>query len=125
MKDFKKWQKNYLNSGGNFSLSEYVDGHHESIQFKKFLSEGFTVSNHNLVTDSHFAQMELIICKNVLIYFDNELQNRVIGLFYNSLTIGGFLCLGRSESLEFTEYSDKFDLIDDKAKIYRKKPHID
>jgi chemotaxis protein methyltransferase CheR len=65
--------------------------------------------------------MHLILCRNVLIYFNKELQERVIRLFYDSLVYGGVLCLGKKESLLFSEHQDKFKVVDGKNKIFQKK----
>jgi chemotaxis protein methyltransferase CheR len=73
-----------------------------------------------LVTDGVFAEVHLVFCRNVLIYFDKTLQNRVLGLFENSLTKRGYLCLGTKESLRFSEYEESFETIDKKNKIYKK-----
>ncbi|NQY11544.1 MAG: protein-glutamate O-methyltransferase CheR [Flavobacteriales bacterium] len=120
MGEFKKWQNNYLDSGGVLSLSEYIEGAHSAIQMKKELSENFVIANHNLVTDKNFAKMQLIICKNVLIYFSSELQNKVIELFFDALVPGGVLCLGKSESINFTPHQDKFKTLDRDARIFQK-----
>ncbi len=121
MEDYQKWQSNYIQSGGKLSLSEYFTSSHSSLSVIDYLKENCVVANHNLVTDKKFADMQLIICKNVLIYFTIELQNQVFELFYDSLVPGGLLCLGRSESVAFTDFEDKFELLDNKAKIYQKK----
>jgi chemotaxis protein methyltransferase CheR len=68
-----------------------------------------------------FAEMNIIFCRNVLIYFNKELQNKVVKMFYDSLCSGGFLCLGSKESLKFTDYAERFEVIAEKEKIYRKK----
>lgn len=87
----------------------------------KSLKERITFANHNLVTDGVFGEMHLILCRNVLIYFDKTLQNRVFHLFDDSLIHKGFLCLGSKESLQFSEVYDHFNVIDGKGKIYQKK----
>jgi len=84
------------------------------------LRKNITFANYNLVTDGVFGEMNLIVCRNVLIYFDRELQNRVLELFSQSLVRGGFLCLGTKESLSFSSVSDQFEVVDRKAKIYKK-----
>ncbi|NQY66992.1 MAG: hypothetical protein HRT72_04630 [Flavobacteriales bacterium] len=72
------------------------------------------------MTDKNFAKMQLIICKNVLIYFSSELQNKVIELFFDALVPGGILCLGKSESIDFTPHQDKFKTLDRDARIFQK-----
>ena len=77
-------------------------------------------STHNLVCDHSFNEFQLILCRNVLIYFEKDLQNRVLGLFDESLESLGFLCLGAKESLRFSPLTKKFKQLSDKEKIYRK-----
>jgi len=113
--------RNYIAAGGNTSFSKYYHAHSNSIAVDSELRKNMTFANYNLVTDSVFGEMNLILCRNVLIYFDRELQNRVLELFTESLCRGGFLCLGTKESLLFSSVCDQFDVIDDKAKIYKKK----
>ena len=81
-------------------------------------------ANHNLVIDGVFGEMNLIMCKNVLIYFNKSLQDRVLNMFNESLIHGGFLCLGNKESIMFSEVQDKFDIVDIVEKIYKKKTFI-
>ncbi len=83
--------------------------------------ENVIFADHNLVTDSVFGEMNLIICRNVMIYFDRDLQNHVLKLFFDSLCNGGFLGLGSKESLRFSNYIDKFECFVEKEKIFRKK----
>ena len=85
------------------------------------LKKRIVFANHNLVTDAVFSEMHMILCRNVLIYFDATLQKKVLGLFRESLIRGGFLCLGNKESLRFSDVEKDFNTIDDKGKIYRKK----
>ncbi|EPM5583646.1 CheR family methyltransferase [Vibrio vulnificus] len=88
---------------------------------KTALREKTLFTPHNLATDGVFGEMNVIFCRNVLIYFNRELQDRVFRLFYDSLMPGGFLCLGSKESMRFSSIADKFDLVSEKEKIYRKK----
>lgn len=112
---------NYIKAGGNQSFSDYYNAKYESAIITKSLKKNLVFSDHNLVTDSVFGEMNLIMCRNTLIYFNKDLQNRVIELFYNSLSPGGYLCLGSKESITFTSYQDLFEPVSDKWKIYRKK----
>jgi chemotaxis protein methyltransferase CheR len=84
------------------------------------LKKNIVFSDHNLVTDNVFGEMDLIICRNVLIYFNRELQERVFRLFWDSLCPGGFLCLGSKETIRFSAYSDDFENVTEGEKIYRK-----
>ena len=88
---------------------------------KHFLKKNILFTNHNLVTDWVFGEMNLIFCHNVLIYFSRELQDRVFHLFKNSLAAGGFLCLGTKESIRFSKFSVDFVDVKEKEKIYQKK----
>jgi chemotaxis protein methyltransferase CheR len=84
------------------------------------LRENITFANHNLVTDGVFGEMHLIFCRNVLIYFDKTLQNRVLELLTRSLIDAGFLCLGSKESLIFSSIVKDFKEMDGKERIYQK-----
>jgi chemotaxis protein methyltransferase CheR len=84
------------------------------------LNRNIVFTNHNLVTDSTFGEMHLIVCRNVLIYFDRTLQNKVFSLFHESLNHRGFLCLGSKESLEFSEIRQCYEAVSPKWKIFRK-----
>jgi len=116
----KHFTRNYQDAGGLTSFSEYYHAHYGSMAIQQTLKKNITFANHNLVTDSVFGEMNFILCRNVLIYFDKELQQRVLNLFLGSLAHGGYLCLGSKESLLFTEVHDHFRVIDEKARIYQK-----
>ncbi|HCC54889.1 MAG TPA: chemotaxis protein CheR [Desulfobulbaceae bacterium] len=113
--------KNYQQTGGKASFSEYYHAHYDAAAMDGSLKERITFANHNLAVDAAFGEMHLIFCRNVLIYFNRELQNRVLELFTDSLVHGGFLCLGTKEDLQFSEVSNLYELVDAKAKIYKKK----
>jgi len=117
----KEFTTNYQATGGTQSFSDYYMAHYNSVIFEQSLKKNMVFAEHNLVTDSVFAEVNLIICRNVLIYFNKELQNRVIDLFYDSLNNGGFLALGSKETIQFMSKADKFDTINSKEKIYKKK----
>jgi chemotaxis protein methyltransferase CheR len=85
------------------------------------LSQKVVFADHNLVSDDVFAEMNVILCRNVLIYFNKDLQNQVSHLFYKSLSSSGYLCLGTKESLQFTQIASNFNTIDTQQKIYKKK----
>lgn len=114
--------RNYQLAGGRDSFSEYYQARYGYMALKESLKENVTFANHNLVTDGVFGEMHLILCRNVLIYFDKTLQNRAVGIFSDSLARGGFLCLGDKESLRFTEVVDAFEFVDAKCRIYKKLP---
>ena len=117
----KEFTINYQKSGGKASFSDYYNARYESVILNESLKENIVFADHNLVTDGVFGEMNLVICRNVMIYFDKALQNKVIKLFYDSLVSGGFLCLGSKESLRFAQHAPKFDTTSEKDKIYRKK----
>ncbi|OQW93035.1 MAG: chemotaxis protein CheR, partial [Beggiatoa sp. IS2] len=106
------------------AFSDYYTAHYDHAVMDKTLKENILFSDHNLATDGVFGEMNLIVCRNVLIYFNRELQNRVLGLFLESLCQGGFLCLGSRESIRFSECSTVFIDIVREEKIYQKKLDI-
>jgi chemotaxis protein methyltransferase CheR len=117
----REYTANYQKAGGTRSFSDYYTADYDNVILKQRLKEKVLFSQHNLVTDGVFGEMNIIFCRNVLIYFNRELQNKVLRLFYDSLCPGGFLCLGSKESLKFTEMADAFEPVAGKEKIYRKK----
>jgi chemotaxis protein methyltransferase CheR len=116
----KEATRNYQQAGGKASFSEYYHARYDLAIMDASLRERIVFSSHNLASDSVFAETHLVFCRNVLIYFNRELQNRALGLFTESLVNGGFLCLGTKEDLQFTEVEDQYEVVDRKAKIYRK-----
>lgn len=119
-KDMELFAKNYLEAGGKGKLSDYYTSKYGSVLFDNSLSKNIVFADHNLVTDGVFAEVNLIFCRNVLIYFDKFLQNKVLGLFNESLTKRGILCLGTKESLRFSDFENSYSLVDKKMKIYKK-----
>lgn len=119
----REYTANYQKAGGTQSLSDYYASDCENVVLKSSLRERLLFSAHNLATDGVFGEMNIIFCRNVIIYFNRELQNRVLQLFYDSLCPGGFLCLGTKENLKFSEVADSFEVVSEKEKIYRKKAH--
>lgn len=116
----KIYTNNYLQAGGREAFSNYYYARYDSVMIDKSLKERITFANHNLVSDGVFGDMHLIFCRNVLIYFNKDLQNRVLRLFYDSLVNHGFLCLGQKESLLFSSVTDEFKAIDTAQSIYQK-----
>lgn len=111
---------NYRKAGGLASFADYYTARYDSVIMDSSLKKNIVFSNHNLVTDSVFGEMDMILCRNVLIYFNRELQDRVFGLFRDSLRSGGFLCLGSKETIMFSSYSDDFENVAENQKIYRR-----
>ena len=121
MKVMKEYAVNYKLSGGKELLSDSYTADNDNVIMNQSLKKKIVWANHNLVTDSVFAEVNLILCRNVLIYFDRKLQNNVQSLFYDSLIPGGVLCLGTKESLRFTDYHHKYAVLDEKQRIFKKK----
>ena len=116
----QEYTQNYLKAGGHRSFSEYYTAMYDGALFTPRLVRNIVFSQHNLVTDHSFAECNVILCRNVLIYFDRSLQRRVHSLFYESLPMYGYLGLGSKETLRFTGFEDHYEAIDQREKIYRK-----
>ncbi|RYZ56506.1 MAG: protein-glutamate O-methyltransferase CheR [Sphingobacteriales bacterium] len=121
LQQMQAFTQNYLASGGRNDFSDYYTARYDNAIIKYELRKHITFSQHNLVTDQVFNEFQLICCRNVLIYFNRELQNRVIKLFYDSLAPLGYLALGSKESLLFTDTRDKFEVKSQTNKIFRRK----
>lgn len=119
--DIKEYTYNYQKAGGKHSFSDYYIAKYNSVIFEPSLKKKITFAEHNLVTDGVFGEMHVIICRNVMIYFNKQLQSKVIKLFSDSLTNGCFLCLGSKESIKFSNNLDNFEEFISSEKIYRKK----
>lgn len=117
----KDYTRNYKNSGGLASFANYYTAKYDYVIMDNSLKKNIVFSDHNLVTDAVFGEMDLILCRNVLIYFNKELQDRVFRLFYESLHPRGFLCLGSKETIRFSTCSDDLEDVAGDQKIYRKK----
>jgi chemotaxis protein methyltransferase CheR len=109
-------------SGGSSSLSDYYTAAYGRAVFDKSLREHIVFSDHSLATDSVFAEVQLVSCRNVLIYFNRDLQDRAVGLFRDSLCRKGFLGIGSKETLRFSSHSDAFNELVRDARIYQKRP---
>ncbi len=117
----REYTSNYQKSGGRHSFADYYRADYDSVIFDRSLKDRVIFADHNLVTDGVFGDMHMIVCRNVLIYFNRNLQHRVIRLFMDSLLPGGFLCLGKKESLRFTGCDHLFETVSDSEKIYKKR----
>jgi chemotaxis protein methyltransferase CheR len=113
------WSRNYLAAGGSHTLADYYSARYEFIKLDQRLRRNVTFANHNLVTDEVFCEAHLVLCRNVLIYFSDPLQDRTLALFRDSLVRGGFLCLGTRESLDFAPSASDFTPVDAARRIYR------
>ncbi len=121
IRNIKEYTANYQKAGGKESFSDYYHANDELVIFDKSLNRNIVFAEHNLVTDGVFAEVNMIICRNVLIYFNRDLQNNVLKLLHKSLVTGGFLALGTKESLMFSDEEKKYKVIDAKQKIFKKK----
>jgi chemotaxis protein methyltransferase CheR len=115
----KTYSENYILSGGKKDFSDYYTANYDSARFDRDLKEKMILSTHNLVSDSSFNSFQLIVCRNVLIYFDKPLQERVFKLFDDSLENLGFLALGSKETLRFSNLGKYYQQITDQ-KIWKK-----
>ncbi|HEX3920540.1 MAG TPA: CheR family methyltransferase [Caulobacteraceae bacterium] len=116
----KTFTENHQRSGGKSSLSDYYSADYGRAVFDRSLRSRVVFSDHSLVTDAVFAEVQLISCRNVMIYFDRAFQDRAIGLFRGSLSRQGFLGLGSKESLRFSEHSGAFTDFVREEKIYQR-----
>ena len=116
----QEYTENYLRAGGTRSFSEYYTAKYDGALFTPALTRNIVFSQHNLVTDRSFSEFHVIFCRNVLIYFDKALQNRVHSLFYDSLVMFGVLALGSKESLKFSKYEPCYEKVSVSEKLYRK-----
>ena len=120
-KMMKEYTANYQLSGGEESFSKYYTADSENVIMQSELKKNIVWANHNLVTDSVFSEVHLILCRNVLIYFDKNLQNKVQNLFYDSLIPGGILCLGSKENITTSPYQNDYTVMDKIQRIFKKK----
>jgi chemotaxis protein methyltransferase CheR len=116
----REYTQNYIKSGGTRAFSEYYLAKYDGAQFQRSLTENVVFAQHNLVSDRSFNEFNVIICRNVMIYFDRSLQDRVHRLFYESLANFGVLGLGHKESLRFSPYEDRYEELDPHEKLYRR-----
>lgn len=121
LQHMKEYTQNYIQAGGKADFSSYYTARYENAIIRKDLREHIVFSLHNLVTDQVFNEFQLICCRNVLIYFNKELQNHVVQLFYDSLAPLTYLALGMKESLIFSEMRHKFTTVSAVNKIFRRK----
>jgi chemotaxis protein methyltransferase CheR len=122
LKDMRQYTADYQRGGGTGEFSEYYTAEYDSAIFRPWLRKNVVFAQHNLATDGVFNEFHVILCRNVLIYFNPELQARVHRLFLGSLERFGFLCLGSKETLKFSPYEHAYAEIDAVEKIYRRLP---
>jgi chemotaxis protein methyltransferase CheR len=116
----KAYTANYIQAGGGTAFSEYYTAEYDSAIFRPWLGRNLVFAQHNLAMDTSFNELHVIVCRNVMIYFNRNLQNRVVDLFSASLVRLGFLCLGSKESLKGCAGEAAYDVVDADERIYRK-----
>ena len=120
MARFAGFSDNYRLSGGCGSLADYYAAAYGGGVFDRRLRKAIVFSDHSLATDSAFGEMQLVSCRNALIYFERELQERALRVLTDSLTHSGYLGLGAKESLRSTSFGAHFAEVDSIARIYQK-----
>ncbi len=116
----RDYTSNYHRAGGQQEFSDYYTAHYDNVIFNPTLRHNVVFSEHNLATDGSFNEFQVIMCRNVMIYFNKELQARVHNLFYDSLSMFGVFGLGNKESLKFTPRASFYQNINHNDKLYRK-----
>ena len=116
----KVFSENYGLSGGSHAFSMYYSAQYGKAIFKEYLRDKIVFSNHNLVSDRSFNQFQLILCRNVLIYFQSKLQERVLNIFDESLEDLGYLALGSKETLRFFHLAQRYQQTHIHHKVWRK-----
>jgi chemotaxis protein methyltransferase CheR len=117
----KKYTNNYLLFGGERAFSDYYTVTPAGVKFHSFLTKNVVFAQHNLVTDRSFNEFHVILCRNVLIYFNRALQQKVHDLFYDSLCMFGILGLGDKETIQSTQKANCYETISSKNKLYKKR----
>jgi chemotaxis protein methyltransferase CheR len=116
----QEYTQNYLAAGGERAFSEYYLASYDGAVFDRRLTANVVFAQHNLVSDRAFNEFHLIVCRNVMIYFDRSLQERVLGLFHESLVRLGVLALGRKETIRLSPVADRYEELDRVEKLWRK-----
>jgi chemotaxis protein methyltransferase CheR len=114
------YTENYIRGGGKRAFSEYYVAAYDGARFSRSLTDNVVFAQHNLVSDRSFNEFNLIMCRNVMIYFDKSLQDNVHRLFYESLAPFGVLALGHKESVAFSPLGDRYEELDPHERLYRK-----
>jgi chemotaxis protein methyltransferase CheR len=114
------YTENYQKSGGKAAFSDYYTAAYGGALFERSLIDNVTFADHSLSTDTVFSETHFVSCRNVLIYFNRTLQDRVFGLFHESLCYRGFLGLGSKESIDFSSYAGRFEPLARRERVYRK-----
>lgn len=116
----KKYTSNYIKAGGTTAFSNYYTVSHQGVKFHDYLKKNMVFAQHNLATDESFNEFNVILCRNVLIYFNSMLQEKAHDLFYNSLGMFGILGLGDKETIAYTNRADYYEELCSNEKLYKK-----
>jgi chemotaxis protein methyltransferase CheR len=116
----KSYTANYIQAGGSAAFSEYYTAEYDNALIRPWLRKNIVFAPHNLAMDTSFNELHVIVCRNVMIYFNRSLQSRVLDLFSASLVRLGFLCLGNKESLKGCAGEAAYDVVDADERIFRK-----
>jgi chemotaxis protein methyltransferase CheR len=120
LQKMQEYTQNYIRAGGKRSFSDYYVSAYDGAVFDRSLVRNIVFAQHNLVSDGSFNEFHVIVCRNVMIYFDRSLQNRVHRLFYESLVRLGVLALGHKESIQFSPNADSYEELDPAERLYKK-----
>jgi chemotaxis protein methyltransferase CheR len=116
----REYTQNYIRAGGTQAFSEYYVARYDGAQFSRSLVENVVFAQHNLASDAAFNEFHVIVCRNVMIYFDKSLQEHVHRLFHESLATFGVLALGQKETIRFSPHEESYEVLDAAEKLYRK-----
>jgi chemotaxis protein methyltransferase CheR len=116
----REYTLNYIKAGGEHAFSEYYLAKYDGAQFQRSLVDNVVFAQHNLVSDRSFNEFNVIVCRNVMIYFDRALQDKVHRLFYDSLMTFGVLALGAKESIKFSPFESRYEELDATERLYKK-----
>jgi len=116
----QEYSRNYQLAGGTVPFSDYFTADSESVIFRQHLRDQIVFGTHNLVSDASFNEFNVILCRNVMIYFQRDLQEKVHRLFHDSLVMYGFLGLGRSEAVRYTSVASCYEPLDARERLFRK-----
>ena len=120
LEKMKDYTQNYIRAGGRQPFSDYYVAKYDAAQFQRSLLDNVVFAQHNLVSDRSFNEFQLIVCRNVMIYFDKPLQDHVHRLFYESLAVFGILALGQKETIAFSPFEDRYEELAPNQRIFRK-----
>jgi chemotaxis protein methyltransferase CheR len=120
LEKMQEYTQNYVQAGGTRAFSEYYLANYDGAVFDRRLVENAVFAQHNLVSDHAFNEFHAIVCRNVMIYFDRSLQERVFRLFYESLARFGVLALGHKETVRFSAHAERFEELDAQERLWKK-----